>query len=110
MFDQNLAQYALKNFKRDGISVKTEHHIEELRPGLPGSEDPSNDGGCFTLRTKEDGEFGVGMCMSQFLGALVLKLCKNHADAAISQRPLSSSSRHPFMTCEEVKANPYVDY
>ena len=89
MFDQNLAQYALKNFKRDVISVKTEHHIEELRPGLPGSKDLSNDGGCFTLRTKEDGEFGVGMCKSQFLGGFALKLCEHVVDAAILQRPFS---------------------
>lgn len=43
--------------------MKTEHHIEELRPGLPGSKDLSKDGGCFTLKTKEAGEFGVGMCV-----------------------------------------------
>lgn len=63
MFDQNLAEYALNTFKRDGIVVRTEHHIEELRPGLPGSDDLSNDAGCYTLKTKEHGEEGVGMCV-----------------------------------------------
>lgn len=63
MFDQNLAQYALSNFKRDGIAVKTEHHIEALKVGLPGSNDPKRDGGCFTLKTKEEGDEGVGMCV-----------------------------------------------
>lgn len=63
MFDSSLAEFALKIFKRDGIQVKTEHHIESLRPGLPDSSDPDADGGCFTLKTKEDGEFGVGMCV-----------------------------------------------
>ncbi|RDW82583.1 hypothetical protein BP6252_03695 [Coleophoma cylindrospora] len=62
MFDSKLADYALKTFKRDGIAIKTEHHIQELRPGLPGQQN-GDDGGCFTLKTKEDGEFGVGMCV-----------------------------------------------
>lgn len=63
MFDARLATYAINLFKRDGIQIKTEHHIESLQPGLPGSVDPDNDGGCFTLKTKEDGEVGVGMCV-----------------------------------------------
>jgi len=63
MFDSSLAEYALNLFKRDGIDIKTEHHIQELRPGLPGSTNPDFDGGCFTLKTKEDGEIGVGMCV-----------------------------------------------
>jgi len=63
MFDSSLAEYALNLFRRDGIQVKTEHHIQELRPGLPGSSNPNSDGGCFTLKTKEDGEVGVGMCV-----------------------------------------------
>lgn len=54
---------AINLFKRDGIQIKTEHHIQSLQPGLPGSTDPDNDGGCFTLKTKEDGEVGVGMCV-----------------------------------------------
>ncbi|RDW75909.1 hypothetical protein BP5796_06730 [Coleophoma crateriformis] len=62
MFDSKLADYALKTFRRDGIAIKTEHHIQELRPGLLGQEN-GDDGGCFTLKTKEDGEFGVGMCV-----------------------------------------------
>ncbi|KAG4431204.1 hypothetical protein IFR05_013311 [Cadophora sp. M221] len=63
MFDASLANYAINLFKRDGIQIKTEHHIQSLQPGLPGSTDPDNDGGCFTLKTKEDGEVGVGMCV-----------------------------------------------
>jgi len=63
MFDKNLADYALNIFTRDGIKIKTEHHIEELRPGLPGLTGAVNDGGCFTLKTRQDGEFGVGMCV-----------------------------------------------
>jgi len=63
MFDKGLAEYALNLFKRDGIQIHTEHHIESLRPGLPGSSNSESDAGCFTLKTKEQGEFGVGMCV-----------------------------------------------
>jgi NADH dehydrogenase FAD-containing subunit len=63
MFDKSLAEYALNLFKRDGIQIKTEHNIQSLRPGLPQSEDPDADAGCFTLTTKQDGEVGVGMCI-----------------------------------------------
>ncbi|TAQ87662.1 hypothetical protein B7494_g4002, partial [Chlorociboria aeruginascens] len=63
MFDASLANYALGLFRRDGIQIKTEHHIEELKPGLPGEGIGMNDGGCLTLKTKEDGEMGVGMCV-----------------------------------------------
>lgn len=63
MFDASLAKYAIDLFRRDGIQIKTEHHIQSLQPGLPGSENPDNDGGCYTLKTREDGEMGVGMCV-----------------------------------------------
>ena len=63
MFDSKLADYALDLFKRDGIKVKTKHNIEELRAGLPGKSREQGDGGCFTLKTKQDGEIGVGMCV-----------------------------------------------
>jgi len=63
MFDQKLAEYALKLFKRDGIQVKTEHNIESLNPGVPGKIREQFDGGVFTLKTKQDGAFGVGMCV-----------------------------------------------
>jgi NADH dehydrogenase FAD-containing subunit len=61
MFDSKLADYALKLFDRDGIKIKTEHQIQSLAPGLPGS--PTNDGGCYTLKTAQEGSFGVGMCV-----------------------------------------------
>lgn len=62
MFDSKLAEYAIKLFKRDGIKIKTEHQIESLKQGLPSSSG-ENDGGCYTLKTKQEGEFGVGMCV-----------------------------------------------
>ena len=35
MFDENLAEYTLKIFQREGIEVKTQHHVLELWVGLP---------------------------------------------------------------------------
>ncbi|KAF3286291.1 hypothetical protein TWF970_009834 [Orbilia oligospora] len=64
MFDAKLATYALNLFKRDGIKIKTEHHIQELRPGLPGPPGENlNTAGCFTLTTHQEGDIGVGMCV-----------------------------------------------
>ena len=68
MFDERLAKYAMETFRRQDIQIKTEHHVEELRPGLPhrDGEDISNVSdteGCFTLKLKEEGEIGVGMCV-----------------------------------------------
>lgn len=63
MFDKNLSDYAMRHFKRDGIAIKTSHHILELRKGLPGIPEDARDPVGFTLKTKEDGERGVGMCV-----------------------------------------------
>ena len=68
MFDESLAKYAVETFKRENIAVKTEHHIEELRRGLPKKDGAHIDGvydteGCYTLKIKEEGEVGVGMCV-----------------------------------------------
>ncbi|KAF7960348.1 hypothetical protein EAE96_000033 [Botrytis aclada] len=64
MFDKNLANYALEHFKRDGIEIKTEHHILGLRRGLPKDGENGEDGGKgFTLNLKEEGDVGVGMCV-----------------------------------------------
>jgi hypothetical protein len=63
MFDSKLADYALQLFRRDGIKVKTQHHIDELRPGLPCLTDTRDSLGCYTLKTREGGEVGVGLCV-----------------------------------------------
>lgn len=67
MFDKSLSEYALTHFRRDGIEVETSHHIEELRRGLPtvdhNPETESFKEEGYTLKTKEDGEIGVGMCV-----------------------------------------------
>jgi NADH dehydrogenase FAD-containing subunit len=65
MFEASLAKYAMETFNRSGIEVKTSHVVEELRRGVPGGgdEETSPKGGCYTLRTKEEGEIGIGMCV-----------------------------------------------
>jgi NADH dehydrogenase FAD-containing subunit len=67
MFDASLADYAVRNYKRQGIEIKTSHHVEELRPGFPneGPDHPEHEmkGGVYTLRTKEEGDIGIGMCV-----------------------------------------------
>jgi NADH dehydrogenase FAD-containing subunit len=66
MFDEKLASYAMKKFKREGIEIKTSHHVEELRPGAPAersASDDSKDYHLYTLKVKEEGEIGVGMCV-----------------------------------------------
>lgn len=67
MFDEKLAKYATETFQREGISIKTNHHVEELRRGPPSSyQDPAKSGTkdlgdtCYTLKLKEKGEVGVG--------------------------------------------------
>lgn len=66
MFDEKLAKYAMQKFKREGIDIRTSHHVEELRPGSPAERSASedvNDYHLFTLKIKEEGEIGVGMCV-----------------------------------------------
>ena len=69
MFDEKLGKYAMDAFRREGVEVKTSHHVRELRPGLPrtGSgenmDDVADSQGCYTLTTEEDGDVGVGLCV-----------------------------------------------
>jgi NADH dehydrogenase len=63
MFDEKLAKYAMDTFNREGIAIKTNHHVQELRQGSPrkGQNPDEDDHGCFTLKVKEEGDIGVGM-------------------------------------------------
>ncbi|KAK8092059.1 hypothetical protein PG997_002420 [Apiospora hydei] len=49
MFDQTLANYAMNHFKREGIQVKTQHHMTRIRP------DEETEG-CMKLNIKEYGD------------------------------------------------------
>lgn len=76
MFDEKLAEYAMRAFQRENIEIRTNHHVEELRVGAPGDENSSavsQDGETshsknaaitpYTLKVKELGAVGVGMCV-----------------------------------------------
>lgn len=62
MFDEKLAKYAMETFHREGISIKTKHHVQELQPGGPNEgHNSSKEHNVFTLKIKEEGKIGVGM-------------------------------------------------
>jgi len=69
MFDENLGKYAMQIFKRQGVRIRTSHHVQELRPGLPRRTGEEHLGaivdthGCYTLTTEEDGDIGIGICV-----------------------------------------------
>lgn len=89
MFDSKLADYAVELFRRDGIKIKTEHHIQGLRPGLPGLS-AYRDGGCYTLKTKEDGETGIGMCV--WSTGLMMNPFIQHALDDVHTYPVASAT------------------
>ncbi|KAI1469190.1 FAD/NAD(P)-binding domain-containing protein [Daldinia caldariorum] len=53
MFDQTLANYAMDRFNREGIKVKTQHHLMRVRP------DETCEG-CLKLKIKEHGDEEIG--------------------------------------------------
>ncbi|KAJ5961294.1 FAD-dependent pyridine nucleotide-disulfide oxidoreductase [Penicillium vulpinum] len=65
MFDESLSRYAMETMKREGIDIKTSHHVKSLRWGPPGAPPPYHidPKRCLTLTTEENGEMGVGMCV-----------------------------------------------
>ncbi|OQE47298.1 hypothetical protein PENCOP_c001G07975 [Penicillium coprophilum] len=65
MFDESLSRYAMETMKREGIDIKTSHHVKSLRWGPPGAAPPyhMDPKRCLTLTTEENGEMGVGMCV-----------------------------------------------
>ena len=65
MFDASLSKYAMEIMSREGVEVKTNHHITGLRWGEPNKEAPCemDPKACLTLTTKEQGDVGVGVCI-----------------------------------------------
>jgi len=65
MFDEQLSKYATKTLSREGVTIKTSHHVVELREGVPASHQKDqkirDKRTCYTLRTEEEGDIGVGM-------------------------------------------------
>ncbi|KAK4216121.1 putative external mitochondrial NADH-ubiquinone oxidoreductase 1 precursor [Rhypophila decipiens] len=61
MFDQALANYAMNTFARQGISVKTQHHLERIRPA---DGHLGNEHGALRIKIREygpDNEVGAGV-------------------------------------------------
>ncbi|KAG9190022.1 NADH dehydrogenase [Alternaria panax] len=88
MFDKRLAGYAMQKFKRRGIDIKTSHHVEELRPGAPaerGMSDNIDDYHLYTLKVKEEGEIGVGMCV--WSTGLMQNPFVDHALSSVREAP-----------------------
>lgn len=65
MFDESLSRYAKDTMRKEGIDVRTSHHIKDLRWGPPGADPPyeMDPRSCLTLTTEEEGQMGVGMCV-----------------------------------------------
>jgi NADH dehydrogenase len=69
MFDASLADYAVKHYKRRNIEIKTSHQVEELRKGMPNdpeardTQDKQVKGRVYTIRTKQEGDVGIGICI-----------------------------------------------
>ena len=66
MFDESLTKYAIEIFRRQDIEIKTEHHVEDLSRGLSSkcgefTDSITDTDGCYTLRTKEEGDVGAGL-------------------------------------------------
>lgn len=69
MFDATLADYAVKQYKRQNVEIKTSHQVEELRKGFPNDpdaaahQDQQVKGRVYTIRTKQEGDVGIGICV-----------------------------------------------
>lgn len=57
MFDHHLASYAVETFRRQGIRVKTEHHLQGIRPDPEGKEGPLR----LTIKEHGEGEVPAGI-------------------------------------------------
>ncbi|PWY91996.1 hypothetical protein BO70DRAFT_348450 [Aspergillus heteromorphus CBS 117.55] len=65
MFDEKLSRYAMDTMRKEGIDIKTSHHVKGLRWGEPQADPPyeMDPKTCLTLTTEEEGDVGVGMCV-----------------------------------------------
>lgn len=69
MFEAELADYAVRQYARQNVTIKTSHHVEELRRGFPDDKEARSNqtqqlkGRVYTIRTKEEGDVGIGMCV-----------------------------------------------
>ncbi|KAI4868942.1 FAD/NAD(P)-binding domain-containing protein [Hypoxylon rubiginosum] len=85
MFDKKLADYAMDRFKREGIEVKTEHHLTRIRP----DEDCE---GCLKLKIKEYGDEEVGAGIVVWSTGLMQNPLVQKLEDKTFQMPSSSNS------------------
>ena len=110
MFDEQLSRYAVETFRREGIEILTSHHVEELRRGAPKAlqeQDMDEDPGCFTLKIKEGGEIGVGMCVWS-TGLMANPFVENSlkGDINISKDMIKITDGTSAESAWQVKTNP----
>lgn len=93
MFDSKLGDFAVNHLRREGVNVKTSHHIEELRRGPPkhvleklGASASDLESASFTLKTKEEGEVGVGMCVWS-TGLMMNPFVQDKLTGAVKKHP-----------------------
>ncbi|KAK5123871.1 hypothetical protein LTR85_002067 [Meristemomyces frigidus] len=103
MFDEKLAEYAMKAFRRQDISIQTNHHVLSLRRGAPGSveqrDDVKESTTCYTLDLKEEGEIGVGMCVWS-TGLMMNPFVEKALDSKVKRHPRS----HGILTNDKLEA------
>jgi NADH dehydrogenase len=104
MFDESLSRYAMETMKREGVEIKTSHHVKSLRWGPPGAPPPyeMDPKRCLTLTTEEDGEVGVGMCV-WVTGNAMPKFITESLD---SVDPFPENSVHTIEQSPSASANP----
>ena len=66
--DEELGQYAVETFRREGIEIKTLSHVEEPRSDLaeghqrePGQQETKKIQSCYTPKSREEGDIPGGM-------------------------------------------------
>jgi len=114
MFDEKLASYAMQKFKRRGIDIKTSHHVEGLRRGAPAERstlEDANDYHLYTLKLKEEGEIGVGMCVwsTPMLSACSL-LMLTHDRYGSHAEPIRSSCARYVISIKPIKTYSDLTY
>ena len=67
MFEKSLADYAVKQYARRNVEIKTSHKVKRLRKGVPDDEAAKNDQEgvpkhrVYTLESEQEGDVGCGM-------------------------------------------------
>lgn len=97
MFDQALAQYAMDTFARQGIKVKTQHHLQRLRLA-DGELGQRHSALKIKIQEYGDEEVGAGLVVwstGLMANPLIAKLASKQLPASASANPPSSESATP---------------